>query len=101
MLGQRGHEVRTADRLGVARTALADGEFDLIISDIELPDGSGLELIREAGDLPGIAMSGFGSEDDVRSSESAGFAMHLTKPIDVRKLEEAIQQVIARHTSPI
>jgi CheY-like chemotaxis protein len=101
MLGLRGHEVRTADRLGAARAALSEGEFDLMISDIELPDGSGLELMREAGNLPGIAMSGFGSEEDVRLSGSAGFSMHLTKPIDMRKLEEAIHQVIARHTSPI
>jgi PAS domain S-box-containing protein len=101
MLGQRGHEVRTAHRLGAAKAALGEGKFDLLISDIELPDGSGLELMREAGDLPGIAMSGFGSEVDVRLSESAGFSMHLTKPIDVRKLEEAIHHVIARHTSSI
>ncbi len=99
ILGQRGHEVRTASSLEAARSALAEEEFDLLISDIELPDGSGLELMREVRDLPGIALSGFGSEDDLNLSESAGFATHLTKPIDMRKLEEVIQQVISRHAS--
>jgi CheY-like chemotaxis protein len=67
--------------------------------DIELPDGSGLELmqeLRKTRDTPGIAMSGFGSEEDVRASRSAGFAEHLTKPINYRTLEEAIQRVGAR-----
>jgi PAS domain S-box-containing protein len=99
ILGQRGHEVHTAASLEAARSALSKGEFDLLISDIELPDGTGLELMRQAGNIPGIAMSGFGSEDDLRLSESAGFATHLTKPIDVRKLEEVIQDVISRHAN--
>ena len=71
------------------------GDLDLVISDIELPDGSGLELMREIGGddgVPGIAMSGFGSEEDVRLSREAGFAVHLTKPIDIARLEAAIQQ---------
>ena len=71
-------------------------DLDLLISDIELPDGTGLELMREIGDeqnLPGIAMSGFGSEEDVRFSREAGFAVHLTKPIDLARLEAAIDAV--------
>jgi DNA-binding response OmpR family regulator len=86
--------VRTAASLAEARAAVAE-ELDLLISDIELPDGTGLELIRDLGGgrgLPGIAMSGFGSEEDVRFSREAGFATHLTKPIDIARLESAIQE---------
>ena len=65
----------------------------MLISDIELPDGSGLDLMRDAGPMPGIALSGFGSEEDVHLSESAGFALHLTKPVDLRTLEASIARL--------
>jgi signal transduction histidine kinase len=96
ILGHRGHAVRTAATLAEARSKLT-GDLDLLISDIELPDGTGLELMREIGggqELAGIAMSGFGSEEDLRFSREAGFAVHLTKPIDLARLEAAIQQLV-------
>src|SRR5207237_274755 len=96
ILGQRGHVIRTAACLDEARANVA-GDLDLVISDIELPDGTGLELMREivgGCNLPGIAMSGFGSEEDIRSSREAGFAVHLTKPIDIARLEAAIEQFV-------
>ena len=74
----------------------AGQSFDLLISDIELTDGSGLELIREFRGIPAIALSGFGTEDDVSMSESAGFATHLTKPVDLRHLEDAIGRAMSR-----
>ena len=73
---------------------------DITLMDLRLPDGSGLELIRElqsragGGSKPavrGIALSGFGMEDDVRKSKEAGFFDHLTKPINFQKLEAAIR----------
>ena len=67
--------------------------YDLLISDIELPDGTGLDIIRELHGrhpTPGIAVSGFGSADDVVLSLKSGFAEHLIKPIDVRELDAAI-----------
>ena len=97
ILSRRGHDVRRATCLAEARVNLA-ADLDLIISDIELPDGTGLELMREVGDtqkLPGIAMSGFGSEEDIQFSREAGFALHLTKPVDLTRLEAAIEQVAA------
>ncbi len=96
-LGRHGHVVRAAERLGAAREALAAGDFDLLISDIELPDGTGLELMREVArgpGTPGIAMSGFGSEEDIRESREAGFAEHLTKPVELRALAEVIRRVV-------
>ncbi|MFI5460456.1 MAG: ATP-binding protein [Isosphaerales bacterium] len=73
--------------------------FDVLISDIELPDGSGLELmwmLRASRAVSGIALSGFGSSQDIELSRSTGFAEHLTKPVDFRRLEKAIQQLAAR-----
>jgi signal transduction histidine kinase len=96
ILARRGHEVRKAATVAEARANLAH-DLDLLISDIELPDGTGLELMREIGDrqkLPGIAMSGFGSDEDARFSREAGFAVHLTKPVDVARLEAAIEQFV-------
>jgi PAS domain S-box-containing protein len=96
VLGQRGHEVITAASLASARALLGSSRFNLLISDIELPDGSGLELMRDATGMLGIALSGFGSEEDIRMSESAGFWMHLTKPINMKSLEDAISKVMSR-----
>ncbi|WZO99151.1 ATP-binding protein [Isosphaeraceae bacterium EP7] len=95
VLKMKGHEIESVDRVEAAREALSSSVFDLLISDIELPDGTGLELMAEArlSGMKGIAMSGFGSDDDLLMSEEAGFSMHLTKPIDVRSLEAAIRQV--------
>jgi CheY-like chemotaxis protein len=70
----------------------------LVVSDLGLPDGSGIEMmttLREKYLVPGIALSGFGMEDDIRRSEAAGFAKHLTKPVDFERLVEAIRQVLA------
>jgi CheY-like chemotaxis protein len=69
---------------------------DLLISDVGLPDGNGLDLMREAGReqaMRGIALSGYGSEDDVRRSLAAGFTTHLTKPVPISRLRRAIAEV--------
>jgi signal transduction histidine kinase/CheY-like chemotaxis protein len=96
LLSRRGHTVSAASSLSAARQLAAEGDFDLLISDIELADGTGFELmwlLRSRCDAPGIALSGFGSPDDIELSQSAGFALHLTKPVDFRRLEEAIEQL--------
>jgi CheY-like chemotaxis protein len=102
LLRERGHRVTSAGGVEAAlRVADHDGPFDLVISDIGLPDGSGLELmqrIRTAGPVPGIALSGYGTEEDLRKSREAGFFTHLTKPVDFPTLEAAIRRVAAnRH----
>lgn len=96
ILAQHQHQVRTADSMSGALEIAQDENFDLLISDIELPDGSGLELMQRLGgglEFPGIALSGFGSDDDVQMSKAAGFSEHLTKPVDFVKLEETISNV--------
>ena len=95
-----GHAISTANCVKAAREVIdRDGcEFDLIISDIGLPDGNGLELMRDLQSrrpCPAIALTGFGMEDDVRRGLDVGFRAHLTKPIDFRTLEATIREVLA------
>jgi signal transduction histidine kinase len=93
LLRRRRFEVSTAVSLREAR-ALAGGQsFDVLISDIGLPDGDGFELmseLRERYKIPGIALTGYGMEEDVARSQDAGFLMHLTKPIHAQSLDEAL-----------
>ena len=72
--------------------------FDLILVDINLPDGNGFDLMRELRDrygLQGIAVSGFGMEEDLRRSRESGFREHLVKPVDIEKLRAAIARAAA------
>ena len=94
-----GHEVTTAGTIADAiREEERAGDFALIVSDIGLPDGSGLELMRRVvarrGAIPAIALTGYGMEEDIRRSREAGFTAHMTKPIDFAKLEAMIRQVV-------
>jgi PAS domain S-box-containing protein len=98
LLEQMGHRVVPAASLATARAAARAGEFDLLLSDLGLHDGSGLQLMQEMGDRfagRAIALTGYGMEEDVRNSAAAGFAAHLTKPVDFQRLEESIRQVTA------
>ena len=91
-----GHEVRTARGLNTALAAANDEPFDLLISDIGLPDGTGVELMRQLQAIrpvKGIALSGFDSQEDVREARAAGFAAHITKPIDFARLQQLIKQL--------
>jgi PAS domain S-box-containing protein len=101
VLRKRGHVVRTATSLSGALEAASE-EFDVVVSDIDLGDGSGLELmrrVRSRDDTPGIAMSGYATEDDVAQSREAGFALHLAKPVTFDALESAMQQVTAARST--
>ena len=97
LLRDRGYQVSMAGSIAeaLALAASQDGSpIDLVLSDLGLPDGSGLDLMRELSrrhGLSGIALSGYGMGEDVRNSHEAGFRKHLTKPVDVRALEEAIR----------
>jgi CheY-like chemotaxis protein len=72
-------------------------KFDLLISDIALPDGTGMDLmmqLRAIGNVPGIAISGFGNNGDVERSLKAGFSEHLIKPIQLDHLEAAMERAL-------
>ena len=71
--------------------------FDLLISDVALPDGTGLELMMQLhaiSNIPGIAISGFGNNGDVERSLQAGFSEHLIKPVKLDTLEAAIERAL-------
>jgi CheY-like chemotaxis protein len=94
LLARRQYQVKTAATVAEARKLAAQQKFDLVISDIGLPDGNGFDLMTELrardSDLQGIALTGYGMEDDIVRSQSAGFARHLTKPIRVQALDAAL-----------
>ena len=97
MLERRGYRVTIAHSADEAVQKAEHDEFDLMISDIGLPDRSGYELMEElhaSKSMRGIALSGFGMENDVRRAREAGFSQHLTKPINFERLEEAIQNLL-------
>jgi signal transduction histidine kinase len=90
------HEVVPADSLANALAAADSDHFDLLISDLGLPDGSGLQLIQDLlkrGPIKGIALTGYGMESDIAQSQKAGFQKHLTKPIDFKHLQDAISEL--------
>ena len=99
LLTRRGHTVAAAANIRSAVEVAEGGPFDLLISDVGLPDGSGLELMTLLGarfGMPGIAISGFGMNGDVERSIKAGFSEHLVKPVQLEKLEAAMAQAVAR-----
>jgi len=97
MLERRGYQITLAHSAEQAVEKARMQDFDLLISDIGLPDRSGYDLMRELRNskgLRGIALSGFGMEHDVSKARAAGFSEHLTKPINFERLEEAIQNLM-------
>jgi CheY-like chemotaxis protein len=94
LLVQRGHEVATAENIEEALVRAQTFAFDLVLSDLGLPDGSGHDLIGELRQIRpgcrGIALSGYGMESDAQRSLEAGFDAHLTKPVDIQALEQAL-----------
>jgi signal transduction histidine kinase len=97
LLARRGHLVSVTHNVRSAMEAAARNKFDLLISDIALPDGTGMDLmkqLRAIASTPGIAISGFGNNGDIERSLQAGFVEHLIKPIKLDKLEAAIERAL-------
>lgn len=98
VLVKRGHSVILAASCEEALACSAKQPFDLVISDLGLPDGTGHELmikLKAAHSIRGIALSGYGMEADINRSLKAGFDTHLTKPVNIPALDAAIAQVMA------
>jgi PAS domain S-box-containing protein len=97
ILERGGHSVTPASSVAEAARLAETTELDLLISDIGLPDGTGLDVIASVRQrhprVPAIAMTGFGMEQDIKSSADAGFSTHLTKPVDINSLEAAIRKL--------
>jgi CheY-like chemotaxis protein len=96
LLASFGCTVRSAANVAEA-VALADNEsFDVLVSDIGLPDGTGMDVMRHMRTrhkIKGVAVSGFGQADDLQRSRDAGFEMHLIKPVNFHMLQNVIEKV--------
>jgi signal transduction histidine kinase len=95
LLTDRHHKVTAASSLAEARKSSSENKFDVVLSDIGLPDGNGCALmaeLREKFGLKGIALTGFGMERDIEIAKDAGFIIHLIKPIQIESLENALSQ---------
>jgi CheY-like chemotaxis protein len=92
-----GYSLATADSATAALNYAATNEFDVLLSDIGLPDENGHDLLRKMKrirNVPAIAVSGYGSATDIQNSLDAGFCAHLTKPLDCDRLHATIQKVV-------
>ena len=95
LLRRRGYHVQPAHSVQAALEAAAQETFDVLVSDIGLPDGTGIDLMEKLKTdhaIFGIALTGFGMEDDLRKSHEVGFHHHLVKPVDLNRLDALIQQ---------
>ncbi len=98
LLRQQGHSIETASTVADAREFARSHTFDLVISDIGLPDGSGVDLMMELTrdyNLRGIALSGYGMDEDLARTREAGFIAHLVKPIDFDRLNRVLEKLPA------
>jgi CheY-like chemotaxis protein len=102
ILRARGHTVTTAGSVAeaLAASAGAGAPFDLVISDLGLPDGSGVEVMRRLRSTQpnpprGVAVSGYGTDADKQMTREAGFEAHLTKPIKVADLDAVLHDAAA------
>lgn len=100
LLRRMGHDVihaaTIASALRFAHKEMRSGGIDIVMSDLGLPDGSGLDLMRELSTtygLRGIALSGFGMESDLEQSQAAGFSKHLIKPIDMAAVKATLAEM--------
>jgi signal transduction histidine kinase len=95
LLRRHGHDVSTANSVKSALLLASSRTFDFVVSDLGLPDGDGTDLMRQLTrdhGLRGIALSGYGMEQDVARTEQAGFLAHLVKPINFEELDRTLQQ---------
>jgi PAS domain S-box-containing protein len=91
-----GHQIAVADNRQGALEIMESQKFDVVLCDIGLPDGTGYEVIAQAKrkrPVKGVAITGFGTEEDIRRGKEAGFDFHLVKPVDFHELRSVLEQV--------
>ena len=97
MLASTPYRVDSAFTIAEALEMALQTNYSLIISDISLPDGHGISLMtamRQFSKTPAIALTGFGSRDDIERCLKAGFDRHLTKPVTQRTLQAAVSELL-------
>ena len=103
LLLRRNYLVTAAGSIAEARSLAADQRFDFVISDLGLPDGDGYQLIAQLRQLQphvrGVAISGYGMDEDLQRSSAAGFSAHLVKPVSITVLERALTELMSRPAS--
>ena len=102
-LRKRGYEVTGASNAATAVEEFRDRAFDLVICDLGLPDGTGwetLEQLKSIRPVRAIAMSGYGMQQDLDKSRAAGFSAHLTKPVNIQRLEAALDEALLTDAVP-
>src|SRR5262245_52502520 len=95
-VGSQGFEVATGANLAEARKLLAEETIDLAILDLQLPDGSGIDLVYELQDRPDLEVliiTGHGSVDSAVEALKGGAIDYLTKPVDLRRLRKALAHI--------
>jgi PAS domain S-box-containing protein len=98
LLTHFGHQTSVANNTQSALQMMASQRFDVVLCDIGLPDGSGYEVISQAkrqGLVKAVAITGFGTDEDIRRSKEAGSDFHLVKPVDFDELQAVLDQVAA------
>jgi len=106
LLQEEGFEIRLASNVEEALREFADRPCDVLVSDLGLPDGSGIDLLTKLKplrpNLVAIVLSGYGMEDDIERSQRAGFSAHFVKPLNLARLVETIERAASRTagTSP-
>ena len=97
-LESQGHNVESAVDVTTALSKAKNLKFDVLVSDIGLPDGDGWELMKKLRatmpDIKGIAMSGYGMKADLDRSKAAGFGAHVIKPFGPMELDSAVKKVL-------
>jgi len=98
LLSHFGHEISLADGAQNALNIINSKEFDVVLCDIALPDGSGYDVIAEAKrrrPIKAVALTGFSATEDIERGKKAGFDFHLTKPVDFHELRAVLGQIAA------
>lgn len=94
-----GHRVKRAADVSTALELAGRERFDLLVSDLGLPDGSGTDLLRDlrarGHRMPAIVLSGYGQEKDLEKTKAAGFEAHLVKPVDLDRLKSTVSRAAA------
>lgn len=96
LLRRDGHRITAASTVVEALSAAQKETFDLVMSDLGLPDGTGIELmqqLRASHGLRGIALSGYGTDEDLRRTAEAGFVAHLVKPVYIKEVRRVLRSL--------